>query len=219
MGGKSGLTATSGGSSGVRQNSILFGGFNVVAMSSLPVKLESFTATLNQNKVNLKWLTSEELNASHFIVQKSTDNKNFSDVGIVFAVGNSNIARNYTFTDDITNQKNGIVYYRLRTVDIDGKFELSLVRVIKPGKQNEMLSLITYPNPASSEVRVTFPSSWQGKAVTIEMYNESGQRIKSMQTASASQTETISIGALSKGIYLVNAKQGVETAQQKIVKN
>ncbi|MEI2740432.1 MAG: hypothetical protein V9F01_16790 [Chitinophagaceae bacterium] len=40
--------------------------------STLPVKLSSFSATLNNNsKVDLKWSTATETNLSHFVVERS----------------------------------------------------------------------------------------------------------------------------------------------------
>jgi hypothetical protein len=58
-------------------------------LSLLPVKLVSFTATLNDNHTDLKWTTMTENNLSHYAVEKSTDGKNFSQAGVVFASGNT----------------------------------------------------------------------------------------------------------------------------------
>lgn len=216
--------ATSGGSSSAadRMYSLWFKGFNynIPMQVILPVKLESFTAILNNssNKVDLRWVTSSEKNVSHFAVEKSTDGKNFADAGLVFAFGNTNDIMNYTFTDMI-NTQDKVIYYRLRTVDADGKFDYSATRIIRTGKQAEnTVSILTYPNPVTSELRITIPGSWQGKKVTYELLNANAQVTKKAETGSASQTETMNVNSLTPGLYVVKVSCGTETTTQKIIK-
>lgn len=81
----------------VRQFSMFMKGFYYPS-STLPVKMASFTATLNPSKkVDLKWQTSSEINVSHFVIEKSTDGANFIDAGVVFAYGSASTDANYIF--------------------------------------------------------------------------------------------------------------------------
>ena len=90
------------------------------------VKLSSFTALLNNNsKVDLKWSTETENNLSHIMVEKSTDGKNFKDAALVFTYGNTTAKSDYSFADKITKVKSGTIYYRLRTVAVDGTSQYS----------------------------------------------------------------------------------------------
>ena len=90
------------------------------------VKLSSFTALLNNNsKVDLKWSTETENNLSHIMVEKSTDGKNFKDAALVFTYGNTTAKSDYSFADKITKVKAGTIYYRLRTVAVDGTSQYS----------------------------------------------------------------------------------------------
>jgi hypothetical protein len=83
----------------------------------LPVNLASFTANLiNNNKVDLKWVTATEINLSHFVVERSTDGQNFNDVGLVFAFGNATTNNNYTLSDNISGIQAGLIYYRIRSI-------------------------------------------------------------------------------------------------------
>jgi len=218
LGGKTNATGGSSGNTGIRLNSLWFKQFTLTQMT-LPLSLIDFNATLNKSKVDLKWTTVDERNVSHFEIEKSTDGVNYSQEGLVFAYGNTTEKKNYSFSDDIANVQSNIVYYRLRSLDIDGKSQLSQIRVIRISKQNAEISLITYPNPTSSELRVTVPAVWQNKEVAIEVYNTNGQRVKAVRTASMSQTETISVRELSNGIYIIKASCGSEAAQQKFIKN
>ncbi len=218
-GAKSGSSSSS---AGIRLNSLWFRQFSLspVQHMTLPVKLQSFTATLNNNnKADLKWVTSAEINLSHFVVQKSTDGTNFTDAGIVFAYGSTTGKTNYGFVDDLGAEQARIVYYRLRSEDIDGKSQYSDTRVIKLGKQTEnSITIAAYPNPATNELRITVPAGWQNKKIVYELFNSNGQVAKRLENGSSSQTETINISSLSPGFYFVRVTCNGETAQQKIVK-
>jgi hypothetical protein len=202
-----------------RQFSLYMKGFQYPDQITLPVKMVSFSALLNNQNVDLKWVTSEEKNASHFEVEKSYDGINYSEAGLVFAYGNTNRNTTYTFSDNVSAVQRGVLYYRLRSVDMDGKSQLSEVRIIRLGKQAETVVVLIYPNPVSNELRVTIPTQWQNKSVLFEIYNANGQKVKQLQNNNASQTETFSVGDLGRGLYIVNVECGSEKAQQKIIKN
>jgi Secretion system C-terminal sorting domain len=219
-----GKTNASGGSSGeatMRMNSLWFRQFSLIPVTlvTLPLNLIDFNAVLNKSKVDLKWITTSEKNVNHFEVERSADGINYSEAALVFAYGNTTENKTYTFANDISNLQNGVLYYRLRSVDDDGKSSLSGVRIIRIGKQSELLSMVVYPNPVSSELRLTLPASWQTKEVTLEVFNQSGQRAKALKSGNANQTETIIVNELAKGFYLVKASCGTETVQQKFIKN
>jgi hypothetical protein len=193
--------------------------YNAPIITSLPISLISFTATLNNNKADLKWATASEINVSHFVIEKSYDGKSFDEAGLMFAYGSISEMANYSFSDNINTAQTGVIYYRLRSVDNDGKSQLSEVRIIRTGRQGEMLKMVTYPNPINGELRITVPSTWQGKAVTLEFFNQNGQKIKAITKGYASQTETLMVNEMAKGFYLLKATCGAEIVQQKVVKN
>lgn len=204
-----------------RQFSLYMKGFNYINSSTLPIKLKSFNAFLkNDNKVDLKWITSSEINVSHFVIEKSTDGSNYSDAGIVFAYGNSTTDVNYAFTDNLGSSAEGVFYYRLRSVDNDEKTQFSETRIIKISNQKmNTVTIMTYPNPVSSSLRITIPSSWQNKKVVYEMFQANGQVVKRTETASSSQTETLNVSNLAPGYYIIRAICGGEVAQQNIIKH
>jgi hypothetical protein len=96
----------------------------------------------------------------------------------VFAYGNTTDNKTYTLSNDVTNVQSKLLYYRLCSVDIVGKSKLSEVRIIRIGKQNEMLSMITYPDPVNSELRITVPAACQNKEVVLGVYNLNGQMVR-----------------------------------------
>ena len=127
---------------------------------------------------------------------------------------------NYFFTDkDINTSRSGIIYYRLRSIDIDGTSELSAIRMVTTGNQNrQAVAISTYPNPVGNDLRITIPTNWQGKKVTYELLGNNGQAVKRNVIASANQTESINLTSLAPGFYIARAICNGESAQQKIIK-
>lgn len=191
------------------------------AMGTLPVKMESFTATLNNsgNKVDLKWTTASEKNVSHFIVEKSTDGSTFSDAGLVFASGTETTRTSYTFADNVSSYQSKVIYYRIRTIDNDSKTQLSETRLIRLGSKSEnAVTIIAYPNPVSSDLRITIPANWQNKKTVYEIISANGQVAKKVETGSSSQTENINVSSLAPGFYLIKVSCDNQSVQQRIVK-
>jgi len=217
---KAGTKRLLGGGSGNRQYSFFMKGFDYIApITTLPLNFISFNAMLNNSTVDLNWVTASEKNVSHFVVEKSYDGKNFNDAGVVFANGNNMDRMEYNFPDNLKTSQTGLIYYRLRSVDIDTKTQYSEVRVIRLSKQKkQVLTIQTFPNPVVNDLRVSIPPQWQGKQVSFEIISNTGQPIMRKQTGSGSQTETLSISQLARGFYLVRATCNNETAQQKIIK-
>ncbi len=187
--------------------------------ATLPVVLKSFSAQLNNGKVDLKWVTATEINASHFVIERSYNGSDFTDLATVMAFGNTTDEKTYGYADHNFATDKQVVYYRLRQVDADGKLDYSATRIIRTGKQNQgTATILTFPNPVISEVRITIPNDWQNKKVTYEIVNANGQTVRKSVSGTSSQTETIDVSTLSRGFYVVKATCNGEVAQQKIVK-
>lgn len=193
---------------------------NYSAGGALPVTLVSFNAMLgNNNLVNLSWTTASEQNVSHFVIEKSVDGQNYSDAALVFATGNSSEKVNYAHTDALGTSFAKVIYYRLRSVDLDGKSQLSEARIIRTTKATgSNISILAFPNPVTSELRITIPANWQNKKVTYEVYSLNGSLTTKKENANSSQTETINVSKAAPGVYMVRVSCEGETAQQKIVK-
>lgn len=203
-----------------RQRSSIHKRFSFSLVSNpLPLKMNFFSAWLNNNRVDLKWQTLNEVNVNYFQAERSTDGINYSPVAMVFAIGNSSDKSDYSCFDNVSAIQSGVIYYRLRSVDNDGKTEFSEIRVIRIGKtNNEVISILAYPNPATSTIKVTVPSGWQNKKAVFEILGLNGQVMNRTETANTSQTELINISKLSAGVYFVKVSCEGQVAQQKIIK-
>jgi len=205
---------------GDRMNSIWFKTFAYSAATLImPVKLESFNAVLQNKQVLLNWATTEELNVSHFVIERSANGINYDEAAILFTEGNAQVLRNYQYKDAL-NGNTGILYYRLRIVDLDGKETFSPVRLVRIASVvKNQLELLTYPNPVASELRITIPETWQNKAVTYQLFDINGRLIKQTSDKNAGQTETINLQSISNGSYFLVAFTNEEKLSQRIIKN
>lgn len=185
---------------------------------TLPLVLKSFNASLNNKKVNLNWVTGHEKDLSHFVVERSTNGIDYTESGIVFAMGNSTIVQEYSFPETLNTSSKGVVYYRLKMMDSQKRYQYSPVRIVRLGDAPKDVLVQAYPNPVVNELRVTIPASWQNQTVSYEVYNINGNMVKRITNNSASQTETMNVRDLGAGSYVVKAYTKDETASQRIVK-
>jgi len=109
----------------------------------VPVILSDFGAAARTNKTTLlQWKTATEINSDYFIIERSTDGTNYTQVAIVNATGNSNSTISYQLIDNFPGE--GINYYRLKMVDDDGQFQYSkIVSVTFRNGSGSALSIVS----------------------------------------------------------------------------
>ncbi|MEI9954784.1 MAG: hypothetical protein WDM90_00370 [Ferruginibacter sp.] len=97
----------------------------------LPITLASFTYSTNNCQATLNWVTASEQNVSRFEIEQSTNGTSWTVNAAVAAIGNSSIERTYTKT--VTLQPNVNNFFRLKTIDIDGKYSYSGINKMSCG--------------------------------------------------------------------------------------
>jgi len=121
--------------------------FGNPSMITLPLELLTFKGSLQDNSAFLQWSTDNEINTSHFVVERSLDGQSFDKIGNVSANG-SNASAKYSYTDkDADKQSSSTLYYRLKIVDKDGAFTYSNIISLTINEMNS--PVIVYPNPVS----------------------------------------------------------------------
>lgn len=218
-GGKSGAFSSNG--SGIRLNSTWFRQFSLAPVGTLPVTFHKFTTTLEKRNVVLNWSIDTDDNFSHYVVERSNDGKNFTDIGIVFTSGlvTPGEISHYKYKDMNVSSSNGIVYYRLRWEEKNKETYYSPVRIVRLGNDLHSNEMITYPNPVRDQLKLTVPTEWQGKAVRLELYASNGTMVYVVKLNSASQTEVVNMGSLPRGFYLIKAQCENQSSQQRIIKD
>jgi hypothetical protein len=185
----------------VRQYGGRFGCFNFPQQLSLPVKLLNFTGTYRSQQTLLNWSTSNELNFDKFEVERSATGSDFVPVGLRTASGTGSKA-NYELVDDLSAVAGTIFYYRLKMLDIDGKFSYSQVVLIK--KEGKAIQGVTInPNPiAGGMATVKMTAASKGK-VEMRINDLSGRLImKQIQNVyEGNNAISINVEQLKPGIY------------------
>lgn len=160
----------------------------------LPLDLLSFSGYSKNNNAFLNWQTTNEKAASHFEIERSLDGIAFTKVGQIKAFGSGTSVNKYAFTDN-NSVENTTIYYRLKQVDSDGKFNYSTVIVLTSNKSK---SILMYPNPANTTLTVDCKKGYQ-------IYNLQGQLVKETQQA----TLKIEIADLPNGVYFLKTDKQV----------
>ncbi len=126
----------------------IFTSSNVV----LPVTLVNFNGRNNNTENLLSWEVQNEVDLSHYELERSFDGTAFNYVGRINATGSSN----YSFTDkDIS--KSPVYFYRLKKVDIDGRFSYS--GIIRLNGNVKSLTLAAIPNPFKDVLKISVSSA------------------------------------------------------------
>ena len=194
-----------------------FSGFGagVAGNAALPVSLLDFKGTLRSTSVALDWSTSSELNSQYFDIERSSDGITFSKTGTVKAAGTSSIVLNYAFTDASPLEHN---YYRLKQVDIDGKFQYSKVILIDDKNYNNSFRVIN--NPFTDVIDVSFGKIQSGKT-DIRLLDVAGKEIyHTTLDATGLSKMNISLAGknISAGIYLLQVKTNREQFVARVMK-
>jgi parallel beta-helix repeat protein len=191
--------------------------YSPLVLSILPVTYLSFTGTPGNNVVNLNWKTATESNSSHFDVQRSTDGSSYQTIGSVTAAGNSVTTKSYDFVD-ASPVKGAVAYYRLKQVDLDGKFEYSKVILVKATGSNNRFSF--GPNPVKSSLVINLVSD-EAQTLSVRLVDNSGRVVKAYNkvvTNGANQIQLNDLGSIPKGIYILQISGKSMLINEKVMK-
>ena len=172
----------------------------------LPLTLMRFEALKNTSIVQLNWQTTNEISSSHFIVEHSLNGINFNAIGRVEARSTSG-NNDYSLTD--ARPVDGVNFYRLKMVDIDGKTTYSSIIKINFAGKSELQA---FPNPAKNTITLR---GLQSKG-TIKIIASDGKLVK--QLAITGNSMLLDISTLSNGMYILQYGDEGNVKQLKIVK-
>jgi PQQ-dependent dehydrogenase (s-GDH family) len=148
-----------------------FGSSDIVA---LPLQFLSFKGALQNNGALLQWETANEVNTSHFVVERSINGNSFNPIGTVAAAGNFTAALKYSYLDkDAKLQPAAKLYYRLKQVDIDGGYSYSKTIVIDLNS-DDIVSM--HPNPVNDVLNIQLALS-KAQQVQISVTDINGRTV------------------------------------------
>ena len=178
---------------------------------ALPITLLSFDATLTDKQwVALDWKTASQIDNAYFALERSSDIKDWEEIGRVDGAGTLLETKAYTYMDK--KPLSGIAYYRLRQVDFSGAFSFSPIRSVNINENNN--TVILYPNPTQD---ILFIQGAIDLKSQIELYTTSGQKVNHSLKIIAQDGDLTKIDChtLAGGTYLLK----VGWNYYKLVKN
>ncbi|NVO83522.1 T9SS type A sorting domain-containing protein [Hymenobacter terrestris] len=184
----------------------------------LPVQLTAFGARASGLAVDVSWETATEVNSHYFEVERSAQaGRGFVAVGRQQAAGNSAGNQAYTFTDAAAAQlPAGLLYYRLRQVDLDGTETYSAVVTVTRRGAAETLVLYPNPAPAGSQLRIEGLSGVPEGGYELLLYSMQGALVSRQQLRNATEATVPNLRA---GVYqvVVNDAAGRLVGRQRLV--
>ena len=184
---------------GALNSGFMYPGVDWVVNSILPLNFISFTAANKAPAVQLNWTTADEINNSYFEIQRSADGIHFNAIAFADNKKNGGGEQQYYYTDKLP--LNGINYYRLKQVDIDGRYSFSAIISITSKGTGKIIS--AYANPVTNsrlQLRLQTTS-------LVSIYQASGALM--YQAKMEAGMQDINVASFPKGYYLVKAADEV----------
>jgi hypothetical protein len=181
-----------------------------MSAAMLPVKLLNWQADSKASGVVLQWKSAQEVNFSHYIVERSENGQAFTAIGYVSATGSPAQVRSYSFTD--VRPMASTVYYRLAMVDISGEIRYSSVLAVN--KKASVTSASVYPTVISNgAMNVTAPDN-----SIVRVYDMTGRVLLNSQlTSGGANRVELKNNSFSRGSYVVTITERNEVIGKQIV--
>lgn len=189
---------------------------DVTALVPLPIEIASFTAKAIEKENLIQWSTASERNNQWMIIERSHDGSSkWEEIDRVEGHSYSNELRTYSVLD---NNPLAASYYRIHSIDYDGKEDFSVIRVVtRQDLDNEVVAV--KPVPAKDRVFVTIRSTTRTNA-QFEIRDVTGRMIQHSQVELNRGLNDIpfDIDHINAGIYFIKVNSPNITEVMTIVK-
>lgn len=182
----------------------------------LPVNLISFTVANNRGFSKLEWISNQEYNFSHYNLERSTDAVNFSPVATIPSLPGSG-EKKYYFSDNISAIPQPVIYYRLKMVNMDGRFNYSS---IINTKQIVKSAYTILTNPFTDKITANYDLESNAK-IDFFLFDINGRFIKKESfegVAGKNTINMINLSNLTAGPYILNMTSGKDLYKEILIK-
>lgn len=190
--------------------------------NALPIRLLTFEANvLENNQVELHWATATETDNNYFELLRSPNGLSYVKIETMEGAGTSSEVLDYRCIDK--NPYIGYNYYKLKQVDMDGKFTYSdVVMVMVMNKFDDEININIFPNPTKTSLnfQIEKPLHAGGEIQLIDLL---GKVIHTSELVGGLNTvikNEIDVSQLADGIYYlkVQADQWMKVTPFEIIK-
>ena len=172
----------------------------------LPVTLTGVKAQAQNGGVEVAWTVTNEVNIKGYTVEKSTDGRTFTTIGVSQLAKNNGQAALINYSGYDAQPKNGDNYYRIKIEGTDGKISYSEVVKVTIGNAGTGIQIALYPNPVREGKANLQLTNLEEGTYLVGVYSGSGQTIYqkkiTITTGGTTQTEPLLLGkGLAQGSY------------------
>jgi hypothetical protein len=185
---------------------------NLLELESLPLIWSDFSAVAQESGISLSWKTEQEEQVSKFELEFSTDGTRFEKFHTIPA---KNQAFNQYQALHIPDAV-GKLFYRIKQIDIDGRFTYSPVKVVNFAGRSVVK---IYPNPLTEKLIIQIAGGLE-KSSVISVFDISGKELTRVKIESGQNQFTINSSGWSSGMYWLKifGSDGRIVHQEKLIK-
>jgi len=163
---------------------------------SPPVDLISFTASQDERVALLEWETTNEISVVNYLIERSYDGFEFTQIGIVESEFNSAELLSYSYIDSYP--RHGFNYYRFKQIDAEGEGSYSPTKSLFFDRSSVLQDYEIVPNSIEDYFKII------GTGLTEEydfkIFDTYGNLI---QEGSVNKYDMTDVSLLNSGVYIV----------------
>lgn len=189
---------------------------SVVVSSPLDGSVVRLVQTDREDAIELSWHKPADTDGDQFILERSLDQTNFTEVHDYGQGLSSDADLLYTDTDALPGLT---YYYRLRDITLNGELKFSPMVAASYGKAVKFVAGEVYPNPSNDHFSLEFAAATEGD-LQLEMIDATGRIVHtaSQQLAIGQADPNYQLPAgLSAGVYQLRFQFGGDMLTKRLV--
>jgi hypothetical protein len=183
----------------------------------LAVKLLYFNGKVIGNQVQLEWKVAAEQQTDYYLIERSTDGRNFVKAGRVNSNRSDKTESIYRFTDPSTDLS-AAVFYRVREVDLNGKLSESGILKLSGNLESNRFAIMGQ-NPVNGLVNVQATLK-NNTPLMLRIMASNGFVIYSQTLSGQKGTNLyrIELNGIRNGMYILELSDGTTRQTFKFVR-
>ncbi|MEM7368413.1 MAG: S8 family serine peptidase [Bacteroidota bacterium] len=175
---------------------------------NFPVEWLEFRVQQARGGALLEWSTASELQNNGFSIEVAFENGLFQQMAFVPGAGTTTEIRQYEY--HVADLQEGQYQFRLKQIDLDGRFAYSEIRELEIVARNDMM---VFPNPFDTYLLITLQSREQ-QPVSLHLFDPLGREllVNHLLPFSGGQTRRLDLPPqLKTGLYFFQVRMGEQT--------
>ncbi len=192
----------------------IFATIILAAFLTLTVKaectFESFAVGEDYSIGNmLEWITSSEIDNQEFVIEKSENGLDYSEIGKVEGAGTSSEDKTYRFMD--LDAQKGRTYYRIKQLDFDGEYSYSQTVIVNKETDNNFMIASINTSLESETIELTI-DAFKELTITYAIKDLKGDLLQENETTLSADLNNLvfDLSSYPKGVYRLYIQSGEE---------